>query len=336
MPAKIFYFCPDLAIKSAGIRTLYRHVAHLVKRGFQAAILHNDPAFRMPEAQPVPVQYLAGPNTLAAGDIVAIPEGYPGVMQGLQRYPLRRAVIAQNWSYVYRALPDGIDWRRFGIECILTYPDHTGEFLAWAMRLPVHVFEWGIRPDLFVYRPHEKQPQVSYIKRKQHNMEILKRVLYSRNPAFLRSIHWLEMDGLSEEEYARQLRRSTLFLNLSTTEGMYAPYFEAMRSGTLVAGYNAVGAQRQLIGSGERQNCILAENEDYITLAWRLEPLVEDMLRGDTSRWQGILHNAIQTTAGFTMEREEASVASIWNKILAGPATASLPVTLAVPQTVSS
>jgi len=41
-------------------------------------------------------------------------------------------------------MPIGVSWRSFNIErnSHLSRPD--GEFLAWAMHLPVHVFDWGI------------------------------------------------------------------------------------------------------------------------------------------------------------------------------------------------
>jgi hypothetical protein len=313
----IFYFCPDVVMKSAGIRTLYRHVSHLVKNGLQAAILHQNAGFQMPEVIPVPVRYLSVPGSLIAGDIVVIPEGLPNVMLQLKDAPLRRIAIAQNWSYVYVGLPEGTDWRHLGIERILTYPEHTGEFLSWAMNLPVHVFEWGIRDDLFYFRREEKERQITYIKRKQHNIEILKRVLCSRRPNYISDIRWLALDGLSEEDYAREIRRSTVFLSLSTAEGLYAPFFEAMRSGTLVGGYHGVGAQRALIPSGPNQNCVIAENEDYITLARRLEPLLADLLKGDLSDWQKLIDNGLQTSARYTLEREEASIVAIWREILA-------------------
>lgn len=317
----IFYFCPDRTVKSAGIRTLYRHVAHLVKNGFPAAILHLKQGFHMPDAIPVPVRYLSARGTLKAGDILVIPEGFPNVMAKFKDVPVRKIAIAQNWSYAYRALTGKLDWRHFGVERILAYPEPTCEFLGWAMRLPAHAFEWGIRADLFSHHPEEKVRQVAYIKRKQGRMDVFKRVLHSRCPRYITDIRWLAMDGLSEEEYARELRRSTVFLNLSTAEGLYAPFFEAMRSGTIVAGYNGVGARQALIASGPDKNCIMAENEDYISLAYQLEPLLDDILTGDLKRWKPLIDNGLKTSAAYTLEREEASVVAIWREILAGKET---------------
>ncbi len=312
----IFYYCPDLTIKSSGIRTLYRHVAHLVKNGLPAAILHEKVGFQIPDMMPVPVRYLEMRGTLAVGDVVAIPEGKTAVMERLKDQPLRKMVICQAWSYVFKNLPMGVDWRSFNIERILTFTDLMGEFLAWAMRLPVHLFDYGIRGDLFYYRPEEKIPQITYLKRKQHNLEIFQRMLYSRNPDYVNRIRWLGMEDLSEEDYAREIRRSAVFLSLSTAEALNVPYLESMRSGTIAAGYDGVGSQQALVASGPKQNCIIAENEDYMTLGRLLEPLLEDLVRGDWSRWQPIVQNGLEYSAQFTLEREEKTIVAIWREIL--------------------
>jgi glycosyltransferase involved in cell wall biosynthesis len=312
----ILYFCPDSPLPSAGVQTLYRHVSHLVKNGFRAAILHHKTPFRAEGAKAVPIRYLDSPGVLRAGDIVVIPEGFPNLMEPLRDKPVRKVAICQNWSYVYPLLPLGVDWRSFGVERILTYPDLVGEYLAWAMQLPVHVFDWGIQADLFVFRPEEKVAQICYIKRKQGNVDEFRRMLRSRNPAFLSGIRWLAMDNLPQAEYARELRRSIVFLGLSTTEGLYAPYLESMRSGTIVAGYDAVGGKRALVGKGPSRNCITAENHDYFALGMQLEPLLRDILAGDLSAWQPIVENALEFSARFTLEREEESVVSIWRSLL--------------------
>lgn len=312
----IFYFCPDRTVKSAGLRTLYRHVAHLVKNGFQAAILHQQEGFHMPDAVSVPVCYLSVQGTVQAGDILVIPEGFPNIMAKAKGVPVRKIAFMQNWSYAFKPLPDQIDWRHFGIERILAHTAHAGKFLAWAMKLPVHVYEWGIRGELFYSRPEEKERQIVYITRKQGHMDVFKRVLRSRNPRYVSEIRWLGLSDLSEEEYAREIRRAMVFVTLATNEGLPCSSLEAMRSATLVAGYDGVGGQGFFIPSGPDQNCILAENEDYITLAYQMEPLLDDILAGDLNRWRPLIDNGQKLAARHTLEREEASVVKIWQEIL--------------------
>ena len=56
---------------------------------------------------------------------------------------------------------------------------------------------------------------MSAIRRKSRDWDELRRLLYSRNPAFLEHITWRGLAGLSEADYAREICRSTIFLNLS-------------------------------------------------------------------------------------------------------------------------
>jgi hypothetical protein len=312
----ILYFCPDSPVKSAGIRILHDHVDILNRHGQGAAILHNTEGFRVADVPDVPVRYLSSPNAIQSGDIVVVPEGYPRIMSALKSHPVRRIAIALNWKYVYNSLPDRCDWRTFNVERVLTYSALIGEFTSWAMGLPYHLFQVSIDPKLYYCDAKEKGPQVCYLYRKQGEMPELRRALWSRNHKFLDAIVWVPLDGMSEADYARQVRRSSIFLNLSPFEGVHIPLLEAMRCGTLVAGYTSVGSQRELTGAGERQNCILAETMDYVTLARKLEQPLLDLMAGNMSRWDQIRANALAATEIYTPAEEEATVLAMWKTIL--------------------
>ncbi len=105
----IHYFCPDMLVRSGGIRRLYRHVEILSHHGIQASILHTSRDFRIPDMPKVTVKYMDVPDTLYANDIIVIPEGFSNIMFALKDKPLRRFVIALNWSYIFKALPDTFD-----------------------------------------------------------------------------------------------------------------------------------------------------------------------------------------------------------------------------------
>jgi Glycosyl transferases group 1 len=314
----ILYFCPDEPVKSAGIRILYRHVEVLQRHSFPAAILHRQPGFRMPDMPAVTTRYLASPDVFSDGDVVVIPEGYTDLMNDLKTRDLRRMVIALNWQYIYASLPNGLDWRSYGIEWCLTHSPFIADYVTWAMRIPSHVFAWGIKPDYYYFDPAQKKRQVAFLKRKQRTMDEFIRVLYSRNPKFVQEITWIAMDDLAEADYARIIRQSSLFLNLSEAEGLPCSLLEAMRAGTLVAGYNSIGGRRELIGAGARQNCLLVENLDYPALARLIEPVLEAMLAGDLAEWAPIRQNAVETAANYSIETEEQSIVTLWRQLLKG------------------
>ena len=312
----IFYFCPDLDLRSSGIRLLYQHVESLNRHGYEAAILHTATGFRVADMPSVPIRYLSTPNTLSMNDYVVIPEGVPEAMRLFKDSPLNLIAIALNWKYIYTMLTDFEDWRAFGIQKVLVNSFFVGDYIRWVMNIPTVDTVIGVNPLLYKYEPEKKVAQVSFLHRKATCFKELRRVLYSRNPAFIEKIKWRGMHGLNEADYAREVCQSRVFLNLSQAEGFPHSMMEAMRAGTLVAGYNSVGGQRELIGSGPEQNCVLAENLDYVTLAQKLEPLLLDVLRGDMTQWNQIIHNGIEYSKKFTPEEQERTVVSAWKEIL--------------------
>ena len=312
----VFYFCPDAPLRSAGIRLLYRHVEILVRHGINASILHVDSGFQMPDVPSVPVHYLNVPNTVAQGDVVVVPEGYPGVMALLKGRPLRRFVIALSWDYVYTLMPSDCDWRSLGIERVLSNSPFIGEFISWSTRLPSTVFRWGIKPSLY-FPQNNKQLEVVFIARKQERIEALQKILLARDPRYLSHVKWTALHDMSEAEYAAAIRRAFIFINLSSAEGLPCAILEAMRCNTLVAGYNSVGGQRELVGSGFKQNAILVDTLDYPTLATKLDPVLADMLNGDVRRYQPILQNALTTSAAYDWDSEESSIVGMWREFLA-------------------
>jgi hypothetical protein len=75
-----------------------------------------------------------------------------------------------------------------------------------------------------------------------------------------------------------------------------------------------VGGQDMLVGEGTGQNCILAQNGDYVTLAYRMEPLLKDLLKGSGQSWQHIIRNGINGVGHHTPASEEKSVIDFWNR----------------------
>ena len=295
----IYYFCPDISSKSGGIRRLYHHVSILQRNGFQAVILHMKSGFVIPDMPEVRIEYLDKAAIFKHGDVVVIPEGWPQIMAALKNLPIRRFVIALNWHYAFKMLKNNEDWRDYNIERVLVVSGFVGKAVSWSMKLPVHEISYSVDPDIYYYDPDRKQLQIYYLARKSRCAGPLKQFLRARNPDYLEKIHWRELDGLSEHEYAAVVRESSVLLALSEEEGLPRTALEAMSAGSIVAGFNGIGGQELLVGNGKHQNCILAESGDYITLGYRLEPLLRDMLQGNMGQWQYIVENGRQLLAGI-------------------------------------
>ncbi len=320
---RIYYCCPDTHAHSAGINRLYRHVSLLQAAGFPVCLLHTAHGFRRPDMPPVPVQSLdqIGPDPNA---IFVIPEGMPKLMYHLKDHPGRKFVIALSWHYIFSTLPDGLDWRHLNIERVLAVSPLIGKVVSWSMALPIHMLGTRVDQQLYFYDPASKLRQVAFILRKAVNIDRLKRLLRSRNPDYINKIKWVGLEGLSRDDYAARVRQSSIFVSTSMAEGFPTSCLEAMAAGAVVAGYAAGGGSHILNGSGPSQNCILAPNGDYVSLAYGLDPVLSDLIQDQMRNWDNIIANAQKTSSEFTTERERMSLLSFWHNITSAESNAGL------------
>jgi hypothetical protein len=311
----IYYFCPDATIKSAGVRTVYRHVCVLVKHGYPAWVMHVHDGFRIADAPDVPLKYLQNMRQWVSGDVIVIPELSVPLMIALKEVPIRKLVLALNWDLAFQPGTGDLDYKVLGIERVLTHSPLIGKVMAWATKLPANVFRWGINGELY-YPTSEKQAEVVYIQTKQDRIDALQRVLRFHDPRLTTDIKWTALQGLSEPDYAAAIRRAAIFLNLSRAEGLPCSLLEAMRCNTLVAGYSSIGGQDDLIAHGPRQNGIRVETMDYPALAMHLAPILQNILRGDYSQHARIIQNAYDASLAYGWETEEASILELWNALM--------------------
>ncbi|MBF0451601.1 MAG: glycosyltransferase [Candidatus Magnetomorum sp.] len=305
----ILYHCPDIQMKCAGMSRLYNHVNILTKNGFDAAILHANKGFILEDQPSVPICY----SRIQEGDIVVIPESYPGIMNEIKAYPIRRFAIALSWTYLFETLPDDMDWRHFHIERAMVVSPFIGQLIEWSMNIPVHLIHAGLDDSLYFMDASSKKTWISYIQRKGTLVPYLKRILKARNSDYVDRIQWIPLENLSETDYAAIIRQSAIFLNVSTAEGLVSSCLKAMKCGTIVAGFDSIGGADLLKGAGQHQNSILVQTGDYVSLAYALEPLLNDILSGNLNAWNPVIMNGIHTTQPFTHDAEERSLVDFWN-----------------------
>jgi ubiquinone/menaquinone biosynthesis C-methylase UbiE len=313
----IYYFCPDSQASSAGIRRLHRHVSVLHKAGFPVFLLLEKKGLDDANKPSVPVAYLDHIENDESA-IFVIPEGMPRIMRCLKDHPGRRFAIALSWCYVYSTLPDGLDWRHMNIERVMAFSPVIGRMIHWSMDLPVYQLASSIDHQLYYYPAEEKQNQISYIKRKAEHVQKLQTLLAARNPDYIRKIKWVGLDGLSQQAYAAQIRRSAIFLTTSLAEGFPIACLEAMAAGTIVSGYDAVGGKKTLCPDGSDQNCILSSNGDYVSLAYRLDPLLDDLIENRMDRWQPMITRGRQTALQVNAHSEAESLIAFWKPLVYG------------------
>lgn len=312
MVNKIYYYCPDIKTPSAGVQRLYRHVAILSHHGFCAYILHQNNGFSRKEDYEVPICYL-NEVKISANDIFVVPEVCPQLMKALSKSTSRTFVIALNWDYVFRSLPAGTAWKDYNVERALVISPFVGRMISWTMNMPVHLIDSSIDFTLYKYDSDNKKPNVVYIHRKAPNIDLLMKILAAHNADYINKVNWRPLSGLTRSEYAKEIQNAAIFLNLSPAEGYPTSCLEAMAAGALVVGFDSMGG-RGILNNGV--NCVLAQNGDYVTLAYDLAPLLDELIQGRSLEWERKILRGIKSVSHLTIGNEVESVIRFWSDII--------------------
>lgn len=297
--ACIYFLCPDFERPSGGTRTIYWYACQLRRAGFDAVVVHQKRGFRLSwHGIEVPIASLDGGWTFNSRDVLVFTEGMTRLMQQLASQSAIKTVLALQWVPNYLTLEPGDTWANYGIRAILTPSQAIAGYLQWRLAdLPVAVIPAYIDGSRYRYEESAKEPTIAYVPRKTHDLAIVRAVVESREG--LRSpFSWQALANLSEEDYARHLRRCRFYLAPSDREGLNVSVLEAMACGCLAIGYSGVGGNEFMVASGDGQNYIPVENGNLPALGVALERVLATW-RQNPHPLQAIVQNAVATATRY-------------------------------------
>ena len=315
--SRILYFCPDFPQPSGGIKTLYRHVQTLVGTGFDAWIVHQKRPFQVTwHGYDAPTLWLSERPRFTPQDVLVIPEVMPQVMQQTARFSGERIVIALSWSPTYWNLPAGQTWPSYGIHRVMTKSPLIEAYLRWSMGIEATLISEYVTPDRYFYSAEVKRPKISYLTRKERSAAWLHQVLVARGEPFT-GFEWMPLRELSEDEYARHLRETAVYVTTNMQEGMNSSVLEAMACGCLVVGYSGVGGNVYMEPEGTTQNCILVENGNVPALGQRLEGVLRE-LAADPKAYADVVRSGLETARRYQNPAAEAdSLRAVFSPLMA-------------------
>ena len=310
----IYYLCPDLLQPSGGVRRLYTHVEILRQEGYPAFILHFKKGFQISWfSTEVPVLYLNDNIQWNPSDVLVFPEGLSTIIKKFKSTPFRKIIIALSHSYIFPQLPNGENWKDYGIETVITPSQLIKDFISWSMDIKnILLIGTSIDHSLFNYNNENKISQIAYIPRKDNTAEIIEKITESRKSV---DINFVKIENKSIEEYATVLKNSSIFLTTSAHEGINRSVIEAMACGCICIGYDGIGAKEYIRADGDKQNFIHVENMNYIELARKIEETYS-RIENNNPKIALIRNNAIDTAAKFDTEIERESLLKFWKSFL--------------------
>lgn len=283
-PPTIYFFALDSPSPGGGNRVVYRHIDVLNAAGIRAVALHQRPGFRYRWFQSdTPVVHAAA-ATIGPQDLLVIPEGHLDVL-ARNRIGPRHVVLNQGWSLTWSNEPGAAIGSRSnaevidehyragpGLLAVIATSDYNADFVRFAFpHLDVRQVRLSIDPTRFFPGEMVRRPRIVYVPkhgRAREDAAMAVRMLRMRGSLSGWEVRALE--GLNEDEFARQLREAAIFLSVSSREGLGLPPMEAMASGCYVVGYHAVGGREFM----QPEFSSPVESDDVLALARALENAV--------------------------------------------------------------
>jgi len=294
-----------------GVRMLYRHVDILNANGFDAAIVHSSPGFRIDWFEHS-TRVLHMPVKLNPQDIAVFAE-VGGLKIGELTPGKRKVILNQNAYYTFLRYPlEGSVKTPYlnpeVVGCIVVSEDSRQYLQHVFPSLAIHRIRYSIDPKF--YFPQEKKKQICFMPRK--NVEDAKQVLYIlRYRKKLTGWTIRPIDGVPESRAAEIIRESAIFMSFGHPEGFGLPPAEAMASEAIVVGYDGRGGAEYWKGHG-----IKIEMGDTLGYAEAVEQLLEEYDR-DPARLKQMANDAgrfVRDT--YSPEAETSSIVECWRTIL--------------------
>ena len=327
---KSYFFCPDFDKPSGGVGLLYDHVRIMNELGFPGVVLHQKPGY-VPEwledrAKGVPIEYLDDDKLeLHMEDFFFIPEGFPNVMEMLQKQnvPCKRIVFCQNWYYILNALQPGQTWQSLGVgDCMSVSKFQTHYIQTIFPGMNCKNIVGSIDPEVF-FPPKseiEKRPIVAFIPSRDGGLKssnVIK-TFYMLFPHF-KWIQFRQLGGMPTEVFASAMRDAAFYVHFDELSSWGTAPIEAWNSGCLVAGWDGVGGveyMRPVNVNRETHEVVgntwLAPNGDIIKLALAIGNMIETWVTDEVP--DEIVRNAAIACEIYTPTAERDSIQAIHNE----------------------
>ena len=344
----IFYWVPWAPVPQGGIKQAFRHVQALVDAGRDASVLMGDPRVQtwFPSRAPVahlrthpfsliasrlgrrvnsvawlgapvaPVVQLAGGRRrrLSSDDYIVMPEFYGGMLPACG-FGSRMVIFNQGAQCTYNfcapdsPAPVSLDVRR--LVGLIGVSELIRDCVAYvAPDLPIFLTPNGV--DTARFHPGEaKRRQIAYMPRKLPGTvtQVLQMV---RARGALRDWTLCPIDGVGEDEVARRLRGSAVFLSTCHDEGFGLPPLEAGACGCIVVGYTGIAARQFM----RPEFCHPVPQGDILAFAQTLERVLRQYDADPAPLLAQARAFAAHVHDSYSLARESEAVVAVWDELI--------------------
>ncbi len=344
MKNRIFFLCPNNKFVSGGVKQIYRQVEILKKNGFDAYVLHQKKGKKdvwFNNSAPIKyspyifklLKYLYKENEinilkklnlcflkansikLNYNDIIVLPEIYGP--KSYEIYPdNKKIVFNQNCYYTFDYFNLNTDNFQNIYNSKNTIATIVASFDAYnylSYTFPNQIFYriiLGIDRNIFYYS-QKKRKQICYMPRKLSD-DVKQVINILKFKGVEKDWDLVPIDNKTEQEVAKIMRESTIFLSFNHREGFGLPPAEAMACGCYVIGYTGQGGKEYF----KSEFSLPVEDGNILSFVKNIENSLKIYeLNQNLILEKGKIASQF-IEKHYNLEKEKEEILKIWKKIL--------------------
>lgn len=315
MPRIVYLSWPANEI-AGGIKLSYQHVETLRAANYDATIATPDG--RPPEWFKTSAPTITLDELSERTDILVFPENHAGLLRSYKNWRCPKVVFCQNQFMAYRGLDGQACYSDFGVTDIIAEGRLVVEFCE--RRFPkLRIGSVPILVDTELFRVNtSKRLQIAYMPRKRPmEAEFIKDLFRAESPECC-DIPWVAIAHKPEQDVARILADSAIYLSLCRFESYALSVLEALACGCVVAGFTGFGARIYTTAA----NGFWCEEDDALDCASQLARAVRLATTGGEA-YSDIVTNGISDARRHNRTRFDERLLRYWSTFLARDQSAS-------------
>jgi hypothetical protein len=196
-----FLFCiPESHSPAASIYEIYFHATVVKNMGYDVIALVEKAEYVPPvwiEKELTAIKHLplSDPKlTVGPEDVMVIPDVYSNIMEQTKNLPCLRVGLLQSIDYMINGLIPSYDWKRFGINDIITTSKSIQDFIETFYgknKFSIRVYNVGI-PEYFEKDTKPQKPIISIVGRNPNEISKFAKLFYNKFPQY----NWITFDSM--------------------------------------------------------------------------------------------------------------------------------------------
>jgi glycosyltransferase involved in cell wall biosynthesis len=322
----IYFFTIDTkGNPTAGVANVYEHVKLLGELGYNAHILQEKEDYTgvegwLGEEYSSLSHRLTKDLTVEPSDIIVVPEVYANVMEQLAKYPCKKVVLSQSYSYIFELLNIGKSWHYdFKFNDVITTTNAQAEYISRHFpNINTHVVAPSI-PAYFNKPEGLKIPVIGIMTREQKDVLNIIKSFYLQYPMY-KWVTFKDLRGIPREQFAEELKSHCLSVWVDDSSSFGTFPLESMQCGTPVIGkIPDMVPEWMVTPATEEKGVALKDNGVWTDNILNIPNLIAEFMRLwlEDSVPQVILDEMDNTGNTYTVEAQKKQMEEVYGSFVA-------------------